>query len=331
MFETDSPMITSRTADKPVVVHLLHGLYVGGIETLCLQLLKHAPSEVCNILFNLDPKSLDMLTQLNQVPRLTIHHQDISPYPRYSLIYQLWKKFKAWKPQAIVVYPFGLHIFVGIAARLAGVPIVVVHAGNPPPGIDKNTHWKWRFLIGSSRILNIPINSCSHTVHEQLASLMQLPQGSLPIPNGCDVSEIATRSKSSRNSYIKSEQIVIGMVARLNTIKDQTTLIEAFGYLNQTLKNLGLWLIGEGPERNRLERLCIDLNIRHKVKFWGERNDVPELLGKMDIYAFSTTADEGFWDCFSRSYGCIVTNCRKQCSSLQRSSRRRPSRHLGQP
>ena len=30
------------------------------------------------------------------------------------------------------------------------------------------------------------------------------------------------------------------------------------------------------------------------VKFWGARSDVPELLGKMDIYAFSTTEDEGF-------------------------------------
>jgi glycosyltransferase involved in cell wall biosynthesis len=28
--------------------------------------------------------------------------------------------------------------------------------------------------------------------------------------------------------------------------------------------------------------------------FWGRREDIPELLGRMDVYAFSTTRDEGF-------------------------------------
>ena len=28
--------------------------------------------------------------------------------------------------------------------------------------------------------------------------------------------------------------------------------------------------------------------------FWGPRSDVPELLGQMDVFAFSTTRDEGF-------------------------------------
>ena len=28
--------------------------------------------------------------------------------------------------------------------------------------------------------------------------------------------------------------------------------------------------------------------------FWGERSDIPEILGQMDISAFSTTEEEGF-------------------------------------
>ncbi|MBD2459664.1 glycosyltransferase [Oscillatoria sp. FACHB-1407] len=287
-------LINNQKSTQPVIVHVINGLRFGGNETLCLQLLRHAPSHVQNVLLNVDSQYQEMLSLFQAVPGLTIHHQTTLLYPRIQFIWALYTCFKQWHPQAVLVYPFGLHVFVALAARLAGVPVVAVHAGNPPPELGHSDRWKWKLLITLSWLLRVPIYSCSHAAHQMFTELMPLPKGSFPIPNGCNIEDIAQRAEQIRKGRASSTTTIIGMVARLNTIKDQATVIRAFGRLIQTCKNIELWLVGDGSEREALEALCNSLDLTNHVKFWGARSDVPELLGHMDIYAFSTTRDEGF-------------------------------------
>lgn len=86
---------------------------------------------------------------------------------------------------------------------------------------------------------------------------------------------------------------MIGMVGRLDVIKDQATLIRAAAKL-RSRKELELWLVGAGPRNAELRALAATLGIADSVVFWGGRSDVAELLGGIDVYAFSTTRDEGF-------------------------------------
>jgi glycosyltransferase involved in cell wall biosynthesis len=82
------------------------------------------------------------------------------------------------------------------------------------------------------------------------------------------------------------------MVARLDLIKDQATLLRAFATASQS--GWQLQLVGEGPDRPRLEGLARELGLEPAAVFLGRRSDIPELLGKADLFAFSTTAAEGF-------------------------------------
>ena len=84
------------------------------------------------------------------------------------------------------------------------------------------------------------------------------------------------------------------MVARLDPIKDQATLIRAFAALARELPEAELWLVGDGQEEARLRPLADAEGVATRVVFWGRRADIPELLGQMDAYAFSTTRGEGF-------------------------------------
>ena len=84
------------------------------------------------------------------------------------------------------------------------------------------------------------------------------------------------------------------MVARLNEIKDHQTLIHAFNLVCNSYPETQLWLVGDGEKRAELEKLVANLNLQNQVTFWGGRSDIPEILGKMDIYAFSTTNEEGY-------------------------------------
>ena len=82
------------------------------------------------------------------------------------------------------------------------------------------------------------------------------------------------------------------MVARLDHIKDQRTLLRAFAAARHA--GWQLQLVGEGPDRPLLEALARELGLDPAKVFLGRRSDIPELLGQADLFAFSTTPAEGF-------------------------------------
>lgn len=284
----------SVTDANKVVIHVLNGFAFGGIEQLCLQILQHPPHNVQNILINLNPERLEMLPAFEQVPNLVILNQPYRSNQKLRFIFHFAATLRQYHPQAVFIYPFSIiHLLVGLAARLAFIPQIAVHAGNTPPQVPSECQ-KWKRLIQASRLLQIQIHCCSEVVHANFHTLTPLPKGSFPIPNGCDVDEIATRAKVSREKHPASAAKVMGMVARLNAIKDQETLIRAFALVHKKFPKTELWLIGNGEQKEYLQNWKNELKLQNAVTFWGSRSDIPELLGQMDIYAFSTTDKEGF-------------------------------------
>ena len=47
-------------------------------------------------------------------------------------------------------------------------------------------------------------------------------------------------------------------------------------------------LVGDGPERDSLERFARDLNIENHVRFLGHRNDVSQLLPLFDLFVLAS-------------------------------------------
>jgi glycosyltransferase involved in cell wall biosynthesis len=51
--------------------------------------------------------------------------------------------------------------------------------------------------------------------------------------------------------------------------------------------------VGDGPDRSALEQRAAEMGLQHRVKFLGQRLDIPELLASSDIFALATNW-EGF-------------------------------------
>jgi glycosyltransferase involved in cell wall biosynthesis len=283
--------MTASKLPTQTVIHVVNGLAFGGTEALCLQLIRHTPPHIQHQILNLNPNCQDMRSQFEDAGASIVNVAYRRKH-RLRSMRQWFHFFRKEQPNAVISHVFGLHLFVGLAARLAGVSVLAVGAGNPVPE-DEVMRRKWRQVLWGSCRLNIPIYSGSHTIHTSLSQLGSLPKGSDVIPYGCDVEAIASRSQKTRQSR-SDRPIIIGMVARLNAIKDQATLIQAFAQVHETDPQTRLWLVGDGDERSRLETLADQLGIAAAITFWGDRSDVPELLGQMHLYAFSTTEDEGF-------------------------------------
>lgn len=83
---------------------------------------------------------------------------------------------------------------------------------------------------------------------------------------------------------------VIAMVARFDFPKQQALLIRAFSHI---AGNARLWLIGDGPELPSAVRVAQRCGMRDRITFWGDRNDVIELLARAQVGAL-ISSQEGF-------------------------------------
>jgi glycosyltransferase involved in cell wall biosynthesis len=82
----------------------------------------------------------------------------------------------------------------------------------------------------------------------------------------------------------KSDPYIL-FVGRLDPVKGIDTLIAAWKKLKQKTKApVSLWLVGDGPEREALEKMVETNGLQESVRFWGALQDVHRLR---ELYAGS--------------------------------------------
>jgi len=90
-----------------------------------------------------------------------------------------------------------------------------------------------------------------------------------------------------------STSVRLGMVARLDPIKDHATVLRAFAIVKETWRHAELHLAGDGSERRSLENLARELGITNSVTFLGSIGNVPDFLRSLDLFVYGTTESEG--------------------------------------
>ena len=76
---------------------------------------------------------------------------------------------------------------------------------------------------------------------------------------------------------------IVGVVARLESEKGHSTLLEAWPAVLQVVPEAYLLVVGEGSCRAELEAQARDLRIAHRVVFTGRRDDVPAVTAALDV------------------------------------------------
>jgi len=208
----DQPRVNGRARR---IAHVLNGLRYGGNENLCLQLIKHSPPSYRHFLFNLNPSSKEMIPVFEQQAGLTLLDRPYRREERLSFVAAMARDLRRMNIDGIIVYSFGLHVLVGLAGRLCGIRDVIAHAGNPPP-IDPQRRQLWKEILLVSRVLRIPIKSCSFMVQGELRALTgKLPRRSEAISNGVDVDHIEAIAAAERAQKPEGSPRVVGMVAAM--------------------------------------------------------------------------------------------------------------------
>ena len=195
---------------------------------------------------------------------------------------RVYSALKACQPDVVHTNALRSHVIGGIAARLAGKPLVW-HVRDIVDGKALRILRVW------ARLLHPRVIAISHAVAAKLAGL------SAPvtvIPNGIALERFTPGEPppGMREALgIGERDPIVIIVSRLTPWKGHRTLLDAMVRLRDAWPNLVLLVAGEvafwDPRyESDLKQYADDLGLGEAVKWLGDRDDVPELLRLADVF-----------------------------------------------
>jgi len=184
------------------------------------------------------------------------------------------------RPQ--ILHCFLVHAnFIGrIVGNLLQVPCIIASIRTAEQG--KN----WHLILENLTCRLSRLTLCnSRSVYQHVLRCSHVPASHLRvIPNGVDYDSFAGANQLQlKDLWLNPGRQTFIFVGRLDPVKSLDTLLFALSKLSPDQK-WQLLIVGDGPERPRLEDLADKLSIRERVIFLGFRRDIERLLKTADIY-----------------------------------------------
>jgi len=227
----------------------------------------------------------------------SVTHLDVLRHPRRQRARAIADYLQGCQPRAVIVWHGmpELPIIANALSHWKGT--IYVHGGNPA---RKSLINDVKYLA-AERVWPSPHRPvyvcCSQYVSDSFQCSRYLRRfRRVVVPNGVELP--ATALLHQPRALSSKGVIVAGMMARLDIIKDQSTVIRAIALARRNgLSKLRLELLGDGPHRSHLEGLAKEegLNLgAGDVKFLGNRKDIYEAMAGWDLFLYGATREEGF-------------------------------------
>ena len=112
------------------------------------------------------------------------------------------------------------------------------------------------------------------------------------VPTGIDAGRFrpGERAASRAKFGLPQDKTLVGIVATLRSWKGHAVLLEAMTRLPEKVE---LVVVGDGPQREALEKKIVELGLRGRVRLQGQQADVLPWLRALDIFALPSYANEG--------------------------------------
>jgi sugar transferase (PEP-CTERM/EpsH1 system associated) len=276
---------------RPLIVHVIHHLLVGGLENGLVNLVNHLPTEAFRhaILCVEDFSDFRQRIVRADVEVVALHRSRVGAAGVRSEIFRLCRR---WRPALVHSRNLsGLDAL--LPARLAGVRRSIHSEHGWDVGDLDGRRWKPTLL----RRLHSPLVDQYITVSKDLRRFLVERIGIAPgritqIYNGVDTQRFvpaSTRPITALPTGFATEGIVrIGSVGRIQAIKDYATLLRALAALLDRRPDLRrvarLVVIGDGPLLETLRSLASELGIADIAWFPGASKDVPQMLQALDVF-----------------------------------------------
>jgi glycosyltransferase involved in cell wall biosynthesis len=219
----------------------------------------------------------------------------ISPLKDWVTLIKLYRFFRDWGPHIVHTHTAKAGTVGRLAARLAGVP-VVVHTFHGHVFHDYFGPLQTRVFIGIERLL-ASLSDRIVTVSEgQRRELADYDVASLDkiavVPLGFELDALlnceSLRGQLRQELGIPEGMALVGLVARLTAIKNHRLFLDAARLIVGARQEAIFLIVGDGELRADLEAYVSELGLATRVIFTGWRRDLPRIYADLDLVALSS-------------------------------------------
>jgi sugar transferase (PEP-CTERM/EpsH1 system associated) len=282
---------------RPLVAHVVYRFDVGGLENGVVNLINYMPSDTYRHVVI----SLTEITDFRRrIGRDDVQFFALKKAPGHSIwIYpQLFRLFRELRP--VIVHSRNLAALeVAVPAWAAGVPVRIHGEHGRDVGDLDGSNRKYQWLRRCYRPFVTHYIALSRDLEHYLTSRVGiLPRKVSQIYNGVDTlrfSPAETRQPIAGCPFSDPMCCLIGTVGRMQVVKNQTALAEAFIRVLKTFPQLAaslrLVMIGNGPLRAQAQALLEQAGVAELAWLPGERDDVAEILRGLDCFVLPSLAE----------------------------------------
>ena len=209
--------------------------------------------------------------------------------PRLMALPRLLSLLRFLRPELVHTHLAAAGVVGRVAARRAAVPRVASTLHNLSDWEQKRAH-PLRLMDRRTLPLADGIVAVSDAVRGAFArACPRLAARAVTVRNGVDVAAFACGEGDRRAARATlgfgAGELVVAAVARLESRKGLDILVEAAAIAVAAGVPLRLLVVGEGPERGRLQRLAHARGLTGRVHWAGGQDDVRPHLAAADLFA----------------------------------------------
>lgn len=272
------------------ILIIIGSLRIGGAEKITVELVRHmdrTDKEITFMVFdekeeNYEREVIDMGCNVVHVKR---------PTPPYLNYYRKLKKInKEYGPfdicHSCTLLNNGINLV--IFSRL-GCSKLISHSHSTKSGRTDSLIVRFYEKIMKILIARYATDflACGDDAGKYLYGEQLFAQKGLVINNGIDFRTFKFneyKREELRETMKLSDNIVIGNVARLDKLKNQSFLIDIIKAMILIDKRCILLLVGDGEEKDKLLEKVKNAELEEYVRFLGARSDVADLLNVFDVF-----------------------------------------------
>jgi N-acetyl-alpha-D-glucosaminyl L-malate synthase BshA len=256
--------LAKTLARKGHNIHMMSYAKPARLDTLQTGITYHEVSINSYPLFEYPPYDLALATQMVNL----IEYQDLD---LLHVHYALPHATSAYLAKQIMAEK-GIH--VPVVTTLHGTDITLV-------GSDPSYKHVVEFSIDKSD----GVTAVSEFLKKETYDRFNIKQDIKVIPNFIDLDRFKKSNKSHfKKAICPNNEKVVVHVSNFRKVKRVPEVITIFSKILDAGIEAKLLLVGDGPDRQKAEQQCRDLNICEHVRFLGKLEEVEEVLSIADLF-----------------------------------------------
>jgi glycosyltransferase involved in cell wall biosynthesis len=298
------------------VLHVITGLHQGGAEGMLEKLVltgQRLNPEIPQAVISLGPPAV--VADRLSCAGIPVQSLGLRVSPRAaSQMFSLLRRLRAGRADTVVqTWLWHADLLGGLCARAAGNHRVVWNLRNSMPqhpSTKPTSRAVARLCARLSRWLPLKIVCNSQAALAAHVALGYRQDKCVVIPNGFDLRlfrpEPATRSPVRERWGVAPDALLVGMVARVDPLKDHATFIGAASQVASAIPAVRFVLVGDRVTSDEgIRKLLERSGISNRFVLQDRSDDIPSVMRALDVFCLASKS-EGFPNVLGEAMACGI-------------------------